>query len=96
MEGWTIAGVVIAFIVLLIGIVTPIIKLNTVIARLSAIVDSIGKNLESLTTKNSETHGKLWDRIEAQDETLSDHDKRIALIEQLKQGDEKCLKLPNG
>ena len=75
MEWWTIAGVIIAFIGLLIGIVKPIIKLNTVIATLSVIVETIGNNLESLTDKNSEAHGKIWDK-------LGEHDTDIAVLKE--------------
>jgi len=81
---WTIALVAIAFITLLVGIVTPIIKLNTVITRLSAIVDNIGKNLNTLANKNSDTHERIWGELGKQGNELADHEARIFNIEKQK------------
>lgn len=78
---WTIVTVVIALAGLIIAIIKPIIRLNTVITQLSTVVETLGKSLETLTSKNSETHERLWDKLGEHEGTLSEHDKRIALIE---------------
>lgn len=74
---------IIALVGLIIAIARPIIKLNTVITQLSTVVEALGKSLETLTSKNSETHERLWDKLGEHEGTLSEHDKRITLIERL-------------
>ena len=47
----------------------------------TVIVDELGKKVEGLTDKNSEAHGRLWDKLGEHDEQLFDHDKRLTVIE---------------
>ena len=74
-------GVIVTLIGLGATIVTPILKLNTAITRLSAATDALSKELERQDKKASERNGRLWDHEHAQDEQLDDHEKRITILE---------------
>lgn len=81
MNEWTIVTVVIALVGLVAAVVTPIIKLNTTITKLSAIVDNLAKSFDSLTNKNSEAHGKLWNKLDEHEDAINGHETRLQLIE---------------
>ena len=71
---WTVIAGVAALVGLVGGIVTPILKLNTSITRLTVVVNGLAKNFEKLTDKNECAHEKI-------NEKLDDHEKRIFIIE---------------
>lgn len=77
MTEWTVITIIIALIGLFATVTAPIIKLMSTITKLSCSVDDLQKDLNSLTTKNSETHAKLFNEIGKQDERLDGHDRRI-------------------
>jgi len=81
MTEWTVVTVVIALGGFLLAVVRPLITLNTVITRLTAIVDSLGKSLDTLAGKNAEAHGRLWDKLSEHDGKISDHEKRLYKME---------------
>lgn len=87
MDEWAVVGVIIVLFGLIVAIVTPLLKLNTSITQLTCAVSVLQKNIEGLTTKNSESHTKLWEHNSRQDDTLADHETRIKIIEK-----EKCGK----
>lgn len=78
---WTTVTVIIALVGLIAAVAGPLIKLNTIITRLAVIVDELGKQMNGFVDKNSEAHGRLWDKLGEHDEQLSDHDKRLTVIE---------------
>lgn len=64
-------GAIIAFVV---TVVTPIIKLNTSIVKLTQIVDTMAKDLNDLTQRNAQTHERIFNQ-------LGDHETRISVLE---------------
>ena len=64
MTDWAALSVIAALVGAAISIVTPILRLNTVITKLSATVDSLAKNLETLTSENTRSHARLHGRID--------------------------------
>lgn len=69
-------------------IVAPMLKLNTSITKLTITMDHMNQQLadqnaeiERIRVKSSESHEKLWKKNDEQDDTLSDHDKRITRLE---------------
>ena len=81
MSEWIIVTVLIAMTGLVATIVTPIVKLNTTITKLTTVVDVVQSTLKELTSDNSESHRRLWTHNNEQDEKLADHDKRIHMME---------------
>jgi len=84
MTEWTVVTVIVVLVGLVAAIVKPLINLNTVITRLSTVVDTLEKNVSGLTEKNSEAHGKLWGKLEEQDDKIGNHETRIQIIEKQK------------
>lgn len=69
-----------------ISIVTPILRLNTVITKLSATVDSLAKNLETLTSENTRSHARLHGRIDELEDTVGRHEVRLTVLESARKG----------
>lgn len=84
MTEWQVVGVLIALVGFVIAIVTPIIKLNTSIVKLSTLVDELGNKLTAMETSNSTSHDRIWTRLDDHSRELSEHDKRIARMEDTK------------
>lgn len=88
MTEWGIFGVIAALASFLTVIVAPMLKLNTSITKLTITMDHMNQQLadqnaeiERIRVKSSESHEKLWKKNDEQDDTLSDHDKRITRLE---------------
>jgi cell division protein FtsL len=86
MDEWTVVGVIVVLFGLMVSVVTPLLKLNTSITQLTCAVSVLQKNIEGLTTKNSESHTKLWEHNSKQDSMLADHETRIKIIENAERG----------
>jgi len=86
MDEWAVVGVIVVLFGLIAAIVTPLLKLNTSITQLTCAVGVLQKNIEGLTTKNSESHTKLWEHNSKQDSVIADHETRIQIIEKEKTG----------
>jgi hypothetical protein len=81
MNEWAVVGVITVLFGLIAAVVTPLLKLNTSITQLTCAVSVLQKNIEGLTTRNSESHTKLWEHIGKQDLLIADHETRLKIIE---------------
>lgn len=86
---WTTVTVIIALVGLIVTVTTPLIKLNNNITRLTVILDGIKAELEeqkkalsAQKAESRESHRRLWAHNDEQDNTLSDHETRIRVLEQ--------------
>lgn len=86
MDEWAVVGVIVVLFGLIVAIVTPLLKLNTSITQLTCAVGVLQKNIECLTTKNTESHTKLWEHNSKQDGIIADHEMRIKIIENAEKG----------
>lgn len=78
---WTVVTVLIALAGFVAAITKPLLTLNTTIIKLTTIVDTLKADLDELTRKNSDSHGRLWEHNKAQDTKLDDHETRMTLLE---------------
>lgn len=81
MNEWTIVGVIVVLVGLGISIITPIVKLNSTITRLTTIVERLGGDVADLTARNSKTHDRIFDRLDDHDGRLNAHETRISVLE---------------
>lgn len=81
MNEWTIVTVIATLIAICASVIRPMISLNGTITKLTAAVNVLEKNISGLTAKNSESHAKIWERVEEHDDVLSSHETRLVLIE---------------
>ena len=74
MTEWEVFGTLAALVAFVISIVSPIIKLNTTVTKLTTLVEQMAADLGSLTERNAQTHDRIF-------KTLDDHGKRITVLE---------------
>ena len=78
---WTVVVVLIALVGLIISVMTPAIKLNTSVTKLSTLVDSPNAKLSTMESNNADAHRRLWNELDGQKETLHQHETRITVLE---------------
>lgn len=88
MTEWQVFGVIVALFSFVVAVVTPILKLNTSITKLTVTMESMSKDLINDREKSRDAHKNIWAGIEAvekknteQDLTLSNHEQRIKVLE---------------
>ena len=81
MTEWGVVGVIIALVGLGAAIIKPVLALNTSITRLNLTLEQLQRDVETMTTKNSRSHERIWDKLEEQGGTLEDHERRIDSLE---------------
>ena len=85
---WTVVTVLIAVVGLGISIGAPLIKLNSTITTLTVTLENLkedvatnAKAIEAGRQNAKESHRRLWDHNEKQDEKIENHDRRIDTLE---------------
>ena len=81
MSEWTVFVTLAAIVGFIVTVVTPIIKLNTSIVKLTQIVDTMAKDLSDLTSRNAATHERIFSKLEEHDRELAGHETRISVLE---------------
>lgn len=77
MTDWDIVKDIVVLAGLIITVTTPMLKLNTSITKLKALLDSVAKQVQENDKSNSASHKRLWEHNEEQDETLQRHEQRL-------------------
>lgn len=77
MTDWDIVKDIVVLAGLIITVTTPLLKLNTSITQLKALLDSVAKQVQENDKSNSAGHKRLWEHNEEQDETLQRHEQRL-------------------
>lgn len=77
MTDWDIVKDIVVLAGLIITVTTPLLKLNTSITQLKALLDSVAKQVQENDKGNSASHKRLWEHNEEQDETLQRHEQRL-------------------
>lgn len=77
MTDWDIVKDIVVLVGLIVTVTTPLLKLNTSITQLKALLDSVAKQVQDNDRSNSASHKRLWEHNEEQDETLQRHEQRL-------------------
>lgn len=77
MTDWDIVKDIVVLAGLIMTVTTPLLKLNTSITQLKALLDSVAKQVQENDKSNSARHKRLWEHNEEQDETLQRHEQRL-------------------
>ena len=77
MTDWDIVKDIVVLAGLIMTVTTPLLKLNTSITQLKALLDSVAKQVQENDKSNSASHKQLWEHNEEQDETLQRHEQRL-------------------
>ena len=85
---WTAVTVLAAIAGLGVTVGGPVVRLNSSITRLTALLQAMERRLDVLEaalaaqqSKAAESHRRLWTREEEQDRRLADHEARLQLLE---------------
>lgn len=74
---WTTVTVIIALVGLGAAVIKPIVSLTQSITRLTVVVDRLERELDDQSEHSRESHKRLWDHNDEQDNRLDDHERRI-------------------
>ena len=74
---WTTVTVIIALVGLGAAVIKPIVSLTQSITRLTVVVERLERELDEQSEHSRESHKRLWDHNEEQDNRLDDHERRI-------------------
>ena len=88
-EAEMIGSVVLALVVLIglfFTIYTPMKQSVKATTELTCTMKNLSDKLMALETNNTDSHRRLWDKEDEQDDKLTDHETRIAIIEKIKGG----------
>nr|DAO25844.1 MAG TPA: hypothetical protein [Caudoviricetes sp.] len=77
MTDWDIVKDTVVLVGLIITVTTPLLKLNTSITQLKSLLDSVVKQVQDNDRSNSNSHKRLWEHNEEQDEILHNHEMRL-------------------
>lgn len=77
MTDWDIVKDIVVLAGLIMTVTTPLLKLNTSITQLKALLDSVAKQVQENDKSNSASHKRLWEHNEEQDESLQRHEQRL-------------------
>lgn len=88
---WTVFEVLAAVAALFLSLGVPIIKLNGTITKLNVTLERTEKDvtqqkqeLERQKDSARESHRRLWEHNDEQDDKLNDHERRITILEHKK------------
>lgn len=81
MEKYDVVVTIAELIAIFIAVGLPIIRLNATIARLIVKIDVLNQDMQDLDARNHESHKRLWDHNDKQDNMLADHECRLNIIE---------------
>lgn len=82
MTEWGVFVVIASLVSFAVAIVTPILKLNTNITRLTVTIENILNEQEEAKIANGKSHDRIWKELEDQEGKLGDHETRITKIEE--------------
>ena len=74
---WTTVTVIIALVGLGTAVIKPIVSLTQSITKLTVVVERLERELDEQSEHSRESHKRLWDHNEEQDNRLDDHERRI-------------------
>ena len=78
---WTTITVIISLVGLGAAVIKPIVSLTQSITKLTVVVERLERELDDQSEHSRESHKRLWDHNEEQDNRLDDHERRIHDIE---------------
>lgn len=82
MTEWGVVLVLVTLLGFITGIITPLIKLNTAIVRLTDAVEILHKDMASMGESNDKTHKRIFELLDEHDDALGEHEKQLIVIQE--------------
>lgn len=89
MTEWGVIGVIITLFVFIVGVVTPLLRLNTNITKLTDAVNVLQENLKELASKTEASNKELISQFHSHDVMLENHEIRLKTVEKPCKGVER-------
>lgn len=83
---WTVVGVLVVLIGLIVSIVRPLLKWNTSLTENTMAIKGLTDSIKGNEQINTEEHNALWSVCDKHGEKLNEHDTRITVLEKEKGG----------
>ena len=83
MSEWTIVGVIVVLVGLILSVSKPIISFNSSVLRLEGVVKTLEKTVKRVDVDNREEHSELWEAVDRTSTRQADHEVRIKLLEHI-------------
>ena len=80
-DNWNVVEVIIALVGLFFCVAKPIMDNVKTTERLISSIEKLSEDLKELEKRNSDTHGRLFKRVDEHDERLDSHEVRIKIVE---------------
>lgn len=85
MDKWNVLLVIIEIVGFLAVLMPPVIKLAKSMTKLEEAISALSAQLTEIKTDNAAAHKRIWDKVDAHDETINDHETRITVLEHRKE-----------
>lgn len=92
MNEWTVFGVIVAVIGLIVTVSKPMINLNTSIVTLTTKLEQMFQMFQETTERNSKEHDKMWTQINAHTKALSEHESHLSKLDRAMEAHDNQLK----
>lgn len=79
---WTTVTVIIALVGLVAALANPLTRLTRSITTLTVVVDRLQSDMEEQREHSRQSHQRIWEHNEKQDERLDNHEGRLRDLEQ--------------
>lgn len=83
MTEWGVVGVIIALSGIFVTVGKPIVKLISVMERLTNVCNELNSKFEKFQIDNKESHKRIWEHNKKQDDIINDHEKRLHVLEEI-------------
>lgn len=80
-SNWTVVEVIIALAGLFFLVAKPIVENAKTTERLISTIEELSQDLKELEVKNTETHGRMFGRIDENERRIENHEVRIRVVE---------------
>lgn len=85
MTEWAVVGVIVVLVGLVASVVTPMLRLNTTIVKLTVQLEHLDKLFKDALDQNARAHERIWSKTDEQDKRLDDHERRIVHLEDMEE-----------
>lgn len=81
MDEWAVVGVIVVLVGLVATVAGPIVKMTKAVTTLTDAVDRLAEKLKADEDRNTQSHARMYQRLDDCDDQLADHETRITVLE---------------
>lgn len=81
MDEWAVVGVIVVLVGLVATVAGPIVKMTKAVTTLTDAVDRLSEKLKTSDDRNTQSHSRIYQRLDDCDDQLAGHETRITVLE---------------